>query len=162
MSMLDRIMGTKPEDPAQHGLPAIPEGAPRGREARGLLAAEQLEQLRILSQQMTSMAAQLQGFLTNGVLAVETVAIDASATPTHRQFKAEIGAITLRNLGAVAMTVFAGGPSSFAPTSGRGIWVVPPAERETIAISGTQFTVYGAAGDRFCFAAFTLEARPAS
>lgn len=160
MSFFDVITGVKPAPP--DGLPELPEEAPRGRRAAELLAAEQLQQLRIMHQSMTDLAAQLQGFLTNGLLAVETFQFDASATPMHRQFKAAIGAVDVRNLGSTAITVFEGGPAAGAPVTGRGVWVVPPGVRETIPINGTQFCVYGAAGDRLSYAAYTYEARPTS
>lgn len=142
---IERLAGVRPPD--DNGLPPVPKDAPRGREASQLLAVEQLQELKILSQSMSEFAVRMQGFTTDLVLGVETVIIPAEGF-VHRQYKAPIGAVVVRNLSANPMTVFDGGPSSGPPTSGHGVWIIPANTKDTIAVGGVQFTIFGTAADK--------------
>jgi hypothetical protein len=158
MTLWDTIAGVAPEE---HGLPELPHDAPKGREAARLLQAQLLEQFTILSQQSSKIAAQLQGFLQNDVLATGTFTFDSVATPAALQFKATIGLLVVRNLsGANVLSVVPGGPGAGAQTSGRGLWRVPANTRDPIAVNDNEATIYGTAGDSFCYQAFSAGPLP--
>jgi hypothetical protein len=131
------------------------------REAERLLTAELVDELRHFMQTMTEGAARLAGRIVNDVLQCELVVFDAAATPVFRTFHVAIGAVEVRNLSAAnTITVTSQGPAGAAPTSGVGIWKVPPSTKETINLASRQVTIYGAAGDQVEFQAFTKAASP--
>jgi hypothetical protein len=159
-TLLERLTGATPAS-TDRGVVELPADAPRGREARDLLAAETLEAARIAAQQSTELAARLQGFLSDGLLGIGTNIFDAAATPVSLQFKAEIGTLIVRNLSSTnTVFVTVGGASAAAPLSGRGVWRIPPGVRESVAIGNTQATLYGVAGDVVEWQAFTAGPRP--
>lgn len=159
-TLIERLTGATPAAPDK-GLPELPPDAPRGREAERLLAAETLEAARIAAQQSTALSARLQGMLTNDVLGMGTWIFDATGAPMPLQFKAAIGALVVRNLSAAnTISVVVGGASASAPTSGRGVWRIPPGIREPVPIGNTEATVYGVAGEAISWAAYTAAVRP--
>jgi hypothetical protein len=156
-SLLERLTGTTPA--VDDGLVELPDDAPKGTKAAHLLMGQQLAELRNLQQSLTSFAARLQGFLQNDLLATELIALDANGQ-AFRSFRAQAGAVVIRNLSAAnAMTITQGNPGG-APTTGRGTWKIPANTKDTIAINSAQFTVYGTAGDLFNMQAFTRGLTP--
>jgi hypothetical protein len=159
-TLFERLAGVAPtiDPPADAGLAELPDDAPKGTNAARILAGQQLHELRTLQQTMTELAARLQGFLTNNVLAWGVFTLDGSGQ-SFQQFKAECGAVTIRNLGANAMTVMQGNPTS-AATSGRGVWIVPGNTKDTVPINTAEFTIYGTAADKFDLCAYTRGITP--
>lgn len=161
MSLWDSLMGVEPEQ--GDGLPDLPADRPTGREARNLLAAQQLEDWRNLTQEMTAVTSRLQGFLSDQLLRVETVLFASNNSAVEqRGFRAECGAVVVRNLSpANPLIVTIGGSSgSTPPTSGVGVAIVLPTMKETIAVGNTQFTLWGTAGDKCWYQAFARGVLP--
>jgi hypothetical protein len=137
------ILGTKPS-PSPDGLPA---GAPRGREAERILAAELLAEFRHFQQSQTAFVERIAGRITNHVLAVRTVQVDAAGDPITLTFGTPIGAVRVRAAGH-AVTVVAGpATGSVAPTTGTGVWTVPANTADTIPIAAAEVTLWGTAAD---------------
>jgi hypothetical protein len=156
--------GVPPAGGDADGFPPLPEQAPTGRDARNLLAAQQLEELRVLSQTAGAVAERLQGRLVDHVIAVGTNYFDPSnigVNYVHQQFKVAVGAVKVRNLSmASPITVAQGGPSSQPPTSGRGIWIIPANTIDVVNVMSTDFTIWGTAGDRCSWQAWSVASEP--
>lgn len=148
------ILGTTPAQ-AQPGAHRF-----RGRDAERILAGELLEAFRAHAQTSTEFMERLAGRLVNHVLLVETAVFDATATPIYRSFKAAAGAIEVSNRGANDITVSAAGPSSSAPPSGVGVYVVAAGTTRVVALASRQVTLYGTAADKLSFQVFTAGPHP--
>lgn len=136
------ILGTKPAP-----LDGLPAGAPRGRDAERILAAELLAEFRAFQQTMTQFAERIAGRVTNHVLEVRSRAFDANATPILLSYGAPVGAIVVR-APAHSVTI-ATGPQSgtTAPTVGLGVWTVPANSVDTVPVAAREITLYGTAAD---------------
>jgi hypothetical protein len=130
------------------------------REMQRVMNAELLQDMRWWRQSFTEFAARLQGRLVNDVLQVETVIIDANATPVTRQWRAAAGSVEVNNLSTHPITVSAGGASAVAPAQGVSVYIVPAASTRTVNLAARQVTFYGTAGDSFSYQAFTAGAAP--
>ncbi len=135
------ILGTTVAGP--DGLPA---GSPRGREAERILAGELLSEFRAWQASATEFVERIAGRVTNHVLAVKTVIINAAGDPVSLNFGAPIGAVRVR-AGAHAVTIVAGPPGSAAPTSGTGVWIVPANAADTVPIAAGEVTLWATAAD---------------
>lgn len=133
---------------------------PSSREIRQQLDLENLAAWNEYMLHMTEFAERFQGWLTNHVLLVETIVFTTDAF-VFRAVHTPIGALQVRNLSAAnTITVVSGQASSSAPTSGVGVYRIPPATKEVVAIGGTQFTVYGTAVDAISLQAFSAGPTP--
>lgn len=136
---------------------------PRGKEAERILAAEQLAELRALRQIMTEQAARLSGRIVNNVLAVRTDAFPTGGVIVL-EYGAAAGAIQVTNPAAGnTVTVFGGQDNAgVAPTSGTGVYVVPPGQTITVPVASHVVTLYGTAADRVSYAVYTAAVGPSS
>lgn len=136
------ILGTKPVP-----IDGLPDGAPRGKEAERILAAELLASFRAMQQTMTEFAERIAGRITNHVLEIRSRAFDTNATPIQLSYGAPAGAIVVR-APAHAVTIATGVQSgTAAPTVGLGVWTVPANSVDTVPVAAREITLYGTAGD---------------
>jgi hypothetical protein len=146
-----------PPKPTDDDLPA---SAPRGARAAQILAAEQLAELRAMTQTLSSIAARLAGGVFNETLATATAQFDATGQFTL-QFHVAAGSIRIRNLSVAGLVVVAaGGGQVTVPTIGPGIYRVPAGTSELVGMQTRTITVYGTAGDYVSYSAFTTGAAP--
>lgn len=138
-------------DPAQ--LPA--------KQTQQVLLAETLQEMRHAFQTLTAYANRLMGRMTNDVLSVATVIIDASGM-APLQFHAVVGSIEVNNVSAHTVIVASGGPNPNAavPTAGNGIYAVAAGTSRTVNVASHQITLYGTAADVVSYQCFSDGARP--
>jgi hypothetical protein len=146
---------------------AISPVAPRvhRRDVERTVAGEQLAELRALRNTMTEAVARLSGQVINGVLQVETVIFPADGSGVERSWHAPIGSVQVVNPIITAghiVTVVSGNAAGFAPTAGRGVFLVRPNSSEVVSIGGHVVTFYGTPGEAFSYQAFTIGARPSA
>lgn len=146
------ILGKRPDDTGADDRPLRP------RDAERILAGQLLTEVRLMRAQFTALAAELQGRVTNDVLAVATRVFDASGYVAE-QFRVAAGSISV-DAGAHAVTVAAAGPSSAAPAVGTGVYVVPANTHRTIPLASRQVTLYGTSGDSISYAVFAGAVSP--
>jgi hypothetical protein len=132
----------------------LPHGAPRGRAAERILAAELLQEIRRLGVTMTEYSERIAAGVVNHVLEVGTRPIGTDGYHT-RAYKVPVGSIEVRNLGQHDMRVVNSAPGPSAPDYGIGVYVVPPGCTVLVNIASHNHTVWGTAGDIYCYQAFT-------
>lgn len=130
-----------------------------GQTTKQQLDAELLEQLRYIRAHTSRTAELLTTGVRNNTLAVATATIPATGA-LALSWGAVCGSIRVRNLGDDDIVV-ASGPASVSP-AGVGAWTVPAGVAETVAVYGREVTIYGTAGARLCYQAFTTGAANAS
>jgi hypothetical protein len=119
------------------------------------LLCQLLSEIQHFSSTTTEFAARYFGNVTNKVLAVETVAFNASGFFT-RQYQATAGCVEVRNLDATnAVTYVVGGPTGSAPSTGLGVYVIPGGSVQVVNMASTDFTLYGTTASRVSFQVFT-------
>lgn len=142
----------------------IARGLPTGRAAERLIYAQLLDTLSAQTTAVTVAMERFQGRPLNHVLRVETAVFPTSGFFTVN-FGAPCGCVQVRNLSAVAghtITVSSAPPGDRAPAVGIGVFVVNPSARELVSIGSTILTLYGTAGDSFCYQAYSEGAQPAA
>jgi len=141
--------------PAPVGGDGLPPDAPRGRRAELLLAAEMLASFRAYAQTHTAFMARLAGNIVNDVLSVRTEVIPASGIVSGEHHVA-VGILEVDNLGSHPMTVTSGKDSSgSAPTSGRGVRIIPAGAWRNVPLDARSYSIYGTVGDTVCFVAYS-------
>jgi hypothetical protein len=147
-----------------HTTPSVPKapGAAKASPSRTAAQAERellgemLAELRQLRETTTELAARERGGVVNGVLDVRVHVFDASGL-LALGYQVGIGSLLLGNLSTTAtVTVQAGTQSGdSAPTSGRGVQVVPAASWLAVPIGSHAVTLYGTAGETIDLQVFT-------
>lgn len=132
----------------------LPKGAPKGRQAELLLAAEMLAEFRHMAITTTEFMSRLAGRMVNNVLDVQTQPIPPglsgdAAIPL--EYNVAAGAIFVDNQGTHPMTVSASAYTGRAPTQGIGVTIVPAGAWRRINVASRNITIYGTAGDVVCF-----------
>lgn len=132
----------------------LPPGAPRGKEAERLLAAELLQELRAIRAHLTQTNESKVGGIVNHVLEVRTRVFPTEGFLRY-SFKIPCGCIEVNNLGTGNVTVETGGGSSYVPVTGTGVYVVPAGTIQPVNVAATQVTLWGTAGEYVSIQAFT-------
>lgn len=148
-----QIAHTTPRVPKAPGGPAKPLTPAQADQA---WRDAMLTELRQLRQTSTELAARERGGVVNGVLDVRVWAFDTSGL-LALGYQVAIGSLVVANLSTTAeVTVQAGTQSGdSAPTSGRGIQVVPASSWLAVPIGSHACTLYGTAGQRIGLQVFT-------
>lgn len=129
-----------------------------GQSTTQQLNAELLEELRYVRAHTSRTAELLATGVKNNVLEVGTKTIPSTGM-VQFAWSSTAGSIMVRNLSAEHDLVVAAGPASVTPTS-VGAWTVPAATKDTVNVNSRVLTIYGTAGEAFCYQAFTVGARP--
>jgi hypothetical protein len=130
----------------------LPKGAPKGRQAELLLAAEMLAEFRHMAITTTEFMSRLAGRMVNNVLDVQTQVIPAAPNAAiPLEYNVAAGAIFVDNQGTHPMTVAASAYTGTAPTQGVGVTIVPAGAWRRINVASRNITIYGTAGDVVCF-----------
>lgn len=134
---------------------------PSGREARRVLDAELLAELRHFAQTSTQFMERLAGQAVNNVLDVFSGTFPTSGE-FDRSYDVAAGAITVNNLGAAGhiITVVSDTPGAAAPPGGTGVYFVDGGTSRTVPLASHKFTVWGTAGDKVSFAVYTAAVVP--
>jgi hypothetical protein len=138
---------------------------PTGREARRVLDAELLAELRHFAQTSTEFMQRLAGQSVNNVLDVFTATFAADASGLvfiTRDYNVAAGCIQVSNLAAAGhfITVVAGSPGQSAPPGGTGVYLVDGGTTRTIALASRVVTLWGTAADKVSFQVFTAAVAP--
>lgn len=133
----------------------LPPGAPRGKEAERLLAAELLQELRAIRAHMTDTNERRVGGVVNHVLEVRTATFPTSGYLTY-SWSVPAGCIEVNNMGTGTVTVESGGPSSYVPAAGQGVYPVPAGTIQPVSLASQRVTLWGTSGETVAFHAFTI------
>jgi len=118
------------------------------------LLAQLLSSLQHFETTTTEFASRYFGNAINKVLSVETVQFDTRGFFT-RTYSATAGCVEVRNLdGTNSITVAVGGATGTAPTTGVGVYVIPPNTKQIVNIASSTFTLYGTASEFVSFQVF--------
>ena len=96
----------------------------------------------------------------NEVLFSGTLAFDANGQ-ISLDFQVDYAAVSIQSGSAQKVTVTAASPQSTAPTTGRGVHVVPANKAATLNIREKALTLYGNTGDTVSLQVFTKAQPPA-
>jgi len=124
------------------------------------LAAELLGELRYVRAHTSRTAELLATGVKNNVLEVATATFNTDGV-ISLGWSAVCGSITVRNLSSSSTVTVASGPASVAP-AGIGSWTVPASTCDVVNVNARVLTLYGTAGQKVCYQAFTIGARPES
>lgn len=143
----------------QETEPATPSGADvrytKPKDALQAVAVEILAELRLARDIRTAEAARRNSQLLNDVLEVGSFIIPADGI-LIRSYQTGVGSIVVANASGFTVTVQAGTTSSSAaPTSGRGVQVIPNNSWLGIPIGAHAFTIFGTPGTTVSIQAYT-------
>lgn len=147
------------------GLRASGEAARTARpvtaqEAERTLVYCLLDELRQLRETSSATAAAARAAL-NGVLAVETLVLDATGAAT-RQYRVQVGSVVVANPGANDLTVSSAPLGGGAATVGSGQYPVSAGTAVSVPIGSHTITLYGTAGDTVGLQVYTGLVQPMS
>lgn len=135
------------------------------REATNIYFAEMLSLLQHQQQTLTSMAARLEGRMTNNVLLVETFIVPTEGYKTW-DFGVAAGAVNLSVPGANVAIVDAMGPrpGGTPPTTGVGVYRCPGGigGHRTVPLASRQLTIYGTPTDYISVVVYASVPTPVS
>jgi hypothetical protein len=122
------------------------------------LHAELLAELRYVRAHTSRTAELLATGVKNNVLEVATATFNSDGV-ISLSWSAVCGSIVVRNLSTSATVTVAAGPASVSPT-GIGSWTVPVGKVDVVNVNARVLTLYGTSGEKVCYQAFTVGARP--
>ena len=116
------------------------------------LATEILDELRQLRLQQTEQLARWQGsvHIRNDVLEVATKTFPTGGE-IPLQFPVPAGSIEVNNWSTHTVTVVSSPPTGAAPTTGRGVYIVPAGACRVVNVASRQVTLYGTATDTISY-----------